>query len=188
MQTTQLKKNFNKKGFKPGASKFKLACWYLLSLLFFRSGIIPFSNILIMILRFFGAQIGKNVRIKPHIYIKYPWKLTIGDNSWLADCYIENLGDVIIGKNVCISQQAMILTGNHNYKTSAFDLIVRPVIIEDGAWICANTTIVPGIVAGSHSILTVGSVIHTNMRPYGIYQGNPAQMIRIRQIIEAALP
>ncbi len=176
----QLKKNFNKKDFETGASLFKTSCWYFISSIAFTSRLIPFSNILVMLLRAFGAEIGKEVRIKPGIYIKYPWKLTIGDFSWLADCYIENLDQVTIGKNVCISQKAIILTGNHDYKSENFDLITKPIKLEDGVWVGANATICPGITASSHSIILVGSVLTENTIPYHIYRGNPAVAIRRR--------
>jgi putative colanic acid biosynthesis acetyltransferase WcaF len=73
----QLKKDFDKKGFDPGASGLKIICWYLVSLLFFRSGLMPISSVLVAILRLFGAKIGIDVRIKPYLYIHYPWRLTI---------------------------------------------------------------------------------------------------------------
>jgi putative colanic acid biosynthesis acetyltransferase WcaF len=180
MHATRLKKNFDKKDFLPGASLLKQGCWYLVSLLFFRSGVIPFSNLLVIILRCFGTQIGKNVRIKPHIHIKYPWKLTIGEHSWLADCYIENLDHVHIGAHVCISQRAMLLTGNHDYRSLEFDLITRPIYIETGAWICGNTTVGPGVRVGAGSVLIAGSVATTNLEPNTIYQGNPARIKRRR--------
>lgn len=151
-------------------------------MLFFRSGLIPVSSVLVFILRLFGAKIGKDVRIKPYIYIHYPWKLTIGDHSWLAECRIENLAAVIIGKNVCVSQNAMLLTGNHNYKSSDFDLITRPVVLEDGVWIGAKAVVCPGITAGSHSVLTVGSIATNNLETYSIYQGNPAVKVKDRVI------
>lgn len=180
MHTTRLKKNFDKKDFQTGASLFKQASWYLTSLLLFRSGVIPFSSLLVFILRSFGARIGKDVRIKPYIYIRYPWKLTIGDHSWLADCYIENLDQVYIGNHVCISQRAMVLTGSHNYKKPAFDLITKPVTIQTGAWICANTTVVPGVWVGAGSVLIAGSVATSDLAPNTIYQGNPARIKRKR--------
>ena len=91
MSKTQLKKAFNTSGYRIGASKVKMASWYFTSLLLFKSGIIPYSYILVKILRIFGANIGKDVRIKPFVDIKYPWNLKLGDHSWLADCQIENL-------------------------------------------------------------------------------------------------
>ena len=182
MIKTQLKKSFKNTAYTAGGSKFKIALWYLTSLLVFKSGIIPYSTILVTILRLFGAKIGKDVRIKPSIDIKYPWKLSVGDHTWLANCYIENLDQVIIGKNVCISQKAMLLTGNHNYKITSFDLITGPIILEDGVWIGANATVCPGVIVQSHAILTVGSIATKDMESYFTYQGNPAVKTKARII------
>ena len=151
-------------------------------MLFFRSGLMPVSAVLVFILKLFGAKIGKEVRIKPYIYIHYPWKLTIGDYSWLAECRIENLAQVTIGKNVCISQKAMLLTGNHNYKKVGFDLITKPIVLEDGVWIGAKAIVCPGILAATHAVLTVGSIATKNLESYSIYQGNPAIKMKDRII------
>jgi putative colanic acid biosynthesis acetyltransferase WcaF len=176
----RLKKAFNKKGFDCGARPFKVYCWYVLSICLFRSGLLPFSNIMVIILRLFGAKIGIDVRIKPGIFIRYPWKLSIDDHSWLADCYIDNLDWIVIGKNVCVSQQAMLQTGNHNYKLASFDLFTKPIHLSNGVWIGARAVVCPGIKAFSHSILTTGAVAIQNLEAYGIYQGNPAVKIRTR--------
>ncbi|MDQ7947311.1 MAG: WcaF family extracellular polysaccharide biosynthesis acetyltransferase [Pedobacter sp.] len=181
-KTVALKKAFDKKEFDTGASRFKIFCWYVMSMLFFRSGLIPVSSILVALLRLFGAKIGKDVRIKPYLYVHYPWKLTIGDHSWLAECRIENLAHVTIGKNVCVSQKSMLLTGNHDYKKVGFDLITKEIILEDGVWIGAKATVCPGITAHSHAILTVGSTATKNLEAYGIYQGNPATKVKERSI------
>lgn len=182
MESTQLHKAFQKKGFQIGTSRLRLMFWYLTSMLIFKSGIMPFSNVLVFLLRLFGAKIGNDVRIKPGIYVRYPWKLTIGDHSWLADCYIDNLDQVTIGKNVCISQQAMLLTGNHNYNLVEFDLFTKPIDLADGVWIGAKTLVLPGVTALSHSVLTAGSTAAKTLNAYGIYRGNPAVEIRLRAI------
>ncbi|GGE44480.1 hypothetical protein GCM10011413_08270 [Pedobacter psychrotolerans] len=135
---------------------------------------------LVFFLRAFGAKIGKDVRIKPGIQIKYPWKLEVGDYSWLADCYIENLDWVKIGNHCCISQQAMLMTGNHNYKKISFDLMTSPIILEDGAWVGARASVCPGVKFYTHSILSMGSVAIGDLAAYSIYQGNPAVKIRDR--------
>lgn len=181
-KTVKLQKDFDKKGFDAGASGLKIFCWYFVSFLFFRSGLIPVSTVLVALLRLFGAKIGKDVRIKPYIYIHYPWRLTIGDHTWLAECRIENLAQVIIGDNVCVSQKAMLLTGNHDYKKEGFDLITKEIVLENGVWIGAEAVVCPGIIARSHSVLTVGSVATKNLDPYGIYQGNPAVKVKERLI------
>lgn len=137
----------------------------------------------IRILRFWGAKIGKGVIIKPCVNIKYPWNLEIGDYSWIGEnVWIDNLVKVRIGSNVCISQGAMLLCGNHNYKKTTFDLIVGEIIVEDGAWIGAQCVVCPGVRVASHSVLTVGSVATNNCVANGIYQGIPAVKIKDRII------
>ena len=86
------------------------------------------------------------------------------------------------GAKICISQGALLLTGNHNYTVSTFDYRNAPIVIEDGAWIGAKAVVCPGVMVRSHAILTVGSVATKEMNAYGIYQGNPAKMIRKRII------
>jgi len=183
LNKTQLNKNFNTGDFRIGASILKQFLWYFTDVFFFKSRIIPISSILVSILRLFGARIGKEVRVKPGIHIKYPWKLVIGDNAWLADCYIENLDMVNIGEHCCISQQAVIITGNHNYQKASFDLITAPITIEEGAWIGAAAKVGPGVRVYSHAILTMGSVATKTLDAYGIYQGNPAVKIKERKIL-----
>jgi putative colanic acid biosynthesis acetyltransferase WcaF len=182
-KTVQLKKKFDTGNFNHGASTLKQLLWYFCSALFFRSGLVPFSMILVALLRLFGAKIGKDVRVKPYVHIKFPWKLTLGDHSWLAECFIENLDEVIIGKNCCISQGAMLMTGNHDYKSQGFDLITKPIVLEDGVWIGARAVVCPGVVAKTHAVLTVGSTATKDLEAYGIYSGNPAVMIRERGIL-----
>lgn len=131
----------------------------------------PFSAVLVVILRLFGARIGKDVRIKPYCNIKYPWKLRVGDHTWIGEhCWIENLATVRIGKNVCLSQGSMLLTGNHNYKKPGFDLITVPITLEDGVWIGAKAIVCPGVQVASHAVLSVGSTATKNLKAYCVYQ------------------
>lgn len=136
-----------------------------------------------LVLRCFGAQLGRGVVIKPKVNIKYPWFLTVGDNAWIGEqVWIDNLGKVTIGNNVALSQGAMLLCGNHDYKKESFDLIVGDIVIEEGAWIGAQAVVCPGVTVRSHAILSVGSVATKELDAYGIYQGNPASKIRERVI------
>lgn len=183
-QHIQLRKAFDTGSFKPGATKAKLFLWYGVNTFFFRSGLIPFSNVLVFILRLFGAKIGRDVRIKPFVHIRYPWRFEMGDHSWLADCYIDNLAPVRLGKNVCVSQGAMLLTGNHDFTKPAFDLITKPIVLEDGVWIGARSVVCPGVRGRSHAVLTVGSIATRDLDPYSVYRGNPAYKIKDRTLGE----
>ncbi len=172
--------NFNNDWFNPG-NRLKRLCWYFVNLFFFKTGLFPFSGLKVLILKSFGAQIGNNVNIKPSVNIKYAWNLKIGNNTWIGEnVWIDNLVTIYIGSNVCISQGAFLLTGNHNYKKETFDLIVKEIRLEDGVWIGAKCTVCPGVICKSHSILTVQSTATKDMEPYSIYQGNPAVFIRKR--------
>jgi len=161
----------------------KRILWYFVNVIFFRSALNPFNGLKIFLLRLFGAKVGKDVIIKPSVNIKYPWRLTIGNYIWIGEnVWIDNLDEVIIGDNSCISQGAMLLCGNHNYKKSAFDLITGKIILEDGVWIGAQSVVCPNVLCKTHSVLAVNSVATNNLDQYTIYQGNPAVKIRKRII------
>ena len=172
---------FSTGNFDKGAGFIKQTLWYFVNALFVRASWNPFMGIKIALLKAFGAKIGKGLVIKNNVCIKFPWKLTIGDYVWLGEnCWIDNLDKVTIGNQVCISQGALLLTGNHDYTLTGFDYRNAPIVIEDGAWIGAKTVVCPGVTVRSHAILTVGSIATKEMEEYGIYQGNPAKLIRKR--------
>jgi putative colanic acid biosynthesis acetyltransferase WcaF len=174
---------YNNFPYHPGGSVLKRLVWFYINAALFKTSIIPISWLKVCLLRLFGASVGAGVNIKPGVNIKYPWLLSIGDYSWIGEnVWIDNLVQVKIGKNVCLSQGVLLLTGNHDYKTSSFNLITGEITLEDGVWIGAGAIVNQGITAASHSILTAGSTANRNLEPYFIYQGNPAQKIRVRII------
>lgn len=174
---------FNSSAFDKGASVFKQLIWIICNSLFLKNPIMVFMQPKIFILRFFGAKIGKGLVIKPSVDIKFPWKLEIGNHVWIGEhVWIDNLDNVVIGNNVCISQGALLLTGNHDYKLVSFDYKNAPIVIEDGVWIGAKTVVCPGVICHNHAILTVGSVATKSLDSFGIYQGIPSVIIRKRII------
>ncbi|MEM9986966.1 MAG: colanic acid biosynthesis acetyltransferase WcaF, partial [Bacteroidota bacterium] len=115
------------------------------------------------------------------------WHLRIGDYAWIGErVWIDNLTTVEIGAHSCLSQGAMLLTGNHHYGKPTFDLMVRPIIIKEGSWIGAQALVGPGVTVGSHAVLAVKSVATQDLEPYTIYRGNPAEPIKQRVISEEA--
>lgn len=183
MKKTNLS-SYNNSWYNTHASLAKRIVWYFVNAIFFLNPLLPFSGLKVILLRLFGARVGKGVGIKPSVNIKYPWLLEIRDNVWIGEnVWIDNLCFVKIGSNVCISQGAMLLTGSHNYKKTAFDLIIGEITLEDGAWIGAKAIVCPGVICHSHSVLAVNSVATNDLEAYKIYQGNPAQYKRERTII-----
>lgn len=167
-----------------GGPLFKAISWYVINYCVFNSFVPWPYSLKRKLLRLFGANIGRNVIIKNHVRIKYPWRLSIGDNSWIGEsCWIDNLEQVTIGKNVALSQGAMLLTGNHDYTDSTFPYRLGAILLEDGVWIGSRAVVCPGAVCESHSILTVGSVATSKgLEAYGVFSGNPAKLIRMRRI------
>ncbi len=161
-------------GFVRGRPAFVEALWVLVQMVFVSSWL-PGSWQRRMALRAFGAQIGSGVIIKPGVRVKFPWRLTIGDHCWLGESvWIDNLAEVSISANCCISQGAYLCTGSHDWSKAGFDLAARPICIGDHAWIAAGASIGPGMSVGEGAVLALASVATADLDAWRIYRGNPA--------------
>ncbi len=163
--------------------RLKALAWWVVSSVFINSPLLTPYRFKAFVLRCFGAKIGRGVALKPQVIIKYPWLLSVGDFVWIGEhVWIDNLCPVVIGNNACLSQGAMLLTGNHNYTSTNFDLMVGQITIDEGVWIGAKAIVCPGVHCRSHAVLCAGSVATKNLEQYQIYQGNPAVFIKERTI------
>lgn len=172
---------FDNTSFDRGRSRLVELAWMVASALLFRHSLAIWSGLKVAVLRGFGARVGRGVLIKPSVQIKFPWKLVVGDDVWIGErVWIDNLDTVAIGSDVCISQGAILLCGSHDFRRDTFDLITRPITIENGAWICARAIVCPGVVVGTHTVLTAGSVATGPLEPHMVFQGNPAVAKRRR--------
>ena len=152
--------------YRVGAGRIKWVLWFVCNALFVRNPLNPSSGLKCRILAAFGARIGRGVVIKPGVNVKFPWKLSIGDHTWIGEnVWIENHEHVTIGQSCCVSQGAMLLCGNHNYKKTTFDLMVAGITLEDGAWVGAMSVVCPGVTLRSHAILAVGFVAFPIWKP-----------------------
>lgn len=151
-------------GYSPGRNRVVQLAWYLTSALLFQTPWFPVSRIKLALLRLFGARIGRGVVLKPCVRIKFPWRLTVGDFTWIGESvWIDNLAEVTLGSNVCLSQGAYLCTGSHDARKPAFDLITRPIRIEDGAWICAQAVVLCGVTVGAGAVVAAGCVVGKNV-------------------------
>ena len=163
------------------ASKLKQVLWYFIGSPLASSHLIPFSFFKVLVLTLFGSSFGKGVRIKPGVRVKFPWKLRVGEHSWIGEgVWIDNLADVEIGSNCCISQGAYLCTGSHDWSSPQFDLITNEIKIEDHAWIAAFSKVAPGTTVGKGAILSMGSVGSGKLKENTIYRGNPANPVKER--------
>ena len=155
--------------------------WMICSLLVFESGWIPLSSVKRLILRWFGAKVGRGVVIKPHVRIKYPWLLEIGDHCWIGEqVWVDNLAPVSLGSDVCLSQLAYLCTGSHDPDSPTFDLITRPIRIERGGWIAARATVLGGVTVHEMAVVAACALAVHDIPAHTIAGGNPAKTIRKR--------
>lgn len=133
------------------------------------------------ILRAFGAEIGRQVRIHPTAKIAIPWTLTIGDEVGIGDgAILYGLGPIVIGPRATISQYAHLCAGSHDYRQADFPLTKPPITIGADAWICADAFIGPGVMVGDRAIVGARAVVMRDVAPSEIVAGNPAQFTGIR--------
>lgn len=130
------------------------------------------------LLRLFGAKIGRHVQIHPSVRIFLPWNLKVGDWSSIGfDALVYNLGRVTIGERVTISQRAHLCAGSHDYRDRAMLLLKPPITIGDGAWICADAFVGPGVNVGEGAVLGACSVVMRSVERNSVMAGNPARKV-----------
>jgi len=133
------------------------------------------------LLRLFGANIGKNVIVRPSVRTTYPWRLTIGDNSWVGDHVdLYTLGKISIGRNTVVSQRSYLCTGSHEYQSERFDIYADAIVIEDEAWLATDVFIAPGVTIGKGTVIGARSSVFKNMPQGMICTGNPAKPVKER--------
>jgi putative colanic acid biosynthesis acetyltransferase WcaF len=121
-------------------------------------------------LRAFGARIGDGVVLRPRLRVRFPWKLTIGDRSWIGeDVWLHNQDRLTIGADVVVSQGTFVTTGSHAHRRD-MALITRPVLICDGAWVTARCTVLGGSRIGVSALVTPGTVVRADV-PDGMVFG-----------------
>jgi putative colanic acid biosynthesis acetyltransferase WcaF len=173
--------SYDNSWYSPGRNWFVRSVWFFVGSPFLRCQLLPFSSVRRFILRCFGAKLGPGVVLKPGIRVKYPWLLSIGKHTWIGeDVWIDNLVEVGIGSNACLSQGAYLCTGNHDWSDELFGLQVLPIELEDGAWVGARAMIGPGVRIGQSGVAGAGSVVTKSIPPFEIHSGNPARFVKRR--------
>ena len=155
-------------GFR-GASALKVQMWWLVQETLFRwspQWAYGFRNWLAKI---FGARIGRGVLLRPSCKITYPWKVSIGEFSWIGDnVTLYSLGDIQIGKNTIVSQNSYICAATHDYTKSTFDILDLPVKIGNSVWLASDVFIAPGITICDTTIISLRSTVTKDIRESGV--------------------
>jgi putative colanic acid biosynthesis acetyltransferase WcaF len=164
-----------------GRSGLTVQLWWFVQATLFRGSPQLFYGFRRWLLRRFGAQIGAGVIIRPSVKIPYPWKLKIGDYSWIGDdVVLYCFADITIGRDAVVSQKSYLCAGTHDYRSPSFDITASPIVIEDEAWIAADVFVAPGVTIGKGAVVGSRSSVFTNLPPMTVCVGSPARAIHAR--------
>lgn len=133
------------------------------------------------LLRIFGARIAPKVLLRPSARITYPWKLSVGSNSWIGDnVELYSLDQITIGSNVVISQGCYLCTGSHDYRSVDFGITISPITVESQAWLAAQSFIAPGVTIGQGAVVGARSLVLKNIPAFSRAFGHPAKVVGTR--------
>ncbi len=156
---------FTGAGYDKGRNRLWQIAWFLASDLVVSRWWCPL-HMRIRLLRLFGAEIGQGVIIRHNVRIHWPWKLTVGNNSWIGEeAWILNLEPVTIGSDVCISQGVLLCTGSHDRRSPTFEFDNAPINVGDGAWLATRATILRGVTVGADATVGAATLIVGNVSP-----------------------
>ena len=135
------------------------------------------------LLRAFGAKVGKNVIIRPSVTVTYPWKVSIGDHSWLGDnVELYSLGEIEIGSNVVISQKSYLCAASHDYDKEDFPIWAKKITIEDECWLATDVYVAPGVTIGKGTVVGARSSVFKDLPGGKVCVGSPAVPIKERVV------
>ena len=161
------------------------ALWMACSALLFSSWL-PGSGWRCALLRLFGAEIGRGVKIKPFVKIKFPWRLRVGDFSGIGErVWIDNLAIVTIGTNCTLLQDVYVCTGNHDWTRLDLPLVTREIVMEQDVWVGARSVLGPGVKIGQGAVVTQGTTVLGEVPAWMIVGPAPAVQRSERRLREA---
>jgi putative colanic acid biosynthesis acetyltransferase WcaF len=164
-----------------GRSKFVVQLWWIIQETFFSWSPQFLYGWRAFLLKLFGAKIGKGVKIRSTVKITYPWKIVIGDYSWVGDdCTLYSLGNINIGSHVAIAHGVYFNTGGHDYSKPSFDIFSKQISIQNECWITNDVYIAPGVNIGQGTIVGARSSVFKDLPEGMICIGTPAIAIKNR--------
>ena len=176
-------RQYDQSWYSPGRPKWVILLWWFVQAIMFPLTLHAHHAPRRGLLRLFGARIGKDVVIRPSARVHYPWKVEIGDYSWIGSgVELYSLERIHIGSHCVISQNSYLCTGSHDPLDPAFGLKVAPITIGNGVWVAANCFIAPGVSIGANSIVGARSSVFRDLPPQWICLGNPCKPHKTRVI------
>ena len=167
-------RKYDQSEFDRGRAGWYIFLWWFVQAIIFPLTLHNMSGIRCALLRLFGAGIGKGVLIRPTARFTYPWKVTIGDYSWIGDdVVLYSIDEINIGSHCVVSQKSYICTGSHDIKDPAFGLKTAKVVIGNGAWVAADCFVGPGVTIEANVVIGARSSVFTDMPQGQVCWGTP---------------
>lgn len=162
-------------------NKFSRALWNIVCLLLYRPTPRPLHAWRCLLLRLFGAKLGRGVHPYPSAKVWAPWNLEMGDHSCLShdvDCYCVD--KITLGAHSTVSQYSFLCTASHDYTDPNMPLVTAPIDIGDRVWITADVFVAPGVSIGDGAVITARSSVFHDIPAWTVAAGNPAKPIKPR--------
>jgi putative colanic acid biosynthesis acetyltransferase WcaF len=139
--------------------KYQVYLWSIVELVLVTNPWQISSSLRVRALRLFGAEIGRDVIFRPRTRVKFPWKLHIGDRSWIGEgVWFHNQDHIYVGSDAVISQETFLTTGSHAHRKD-MALITRPIRIGNGAWVTSRCIVLGGSDVGVSAIVQPGTTV-----------------------------
>jgi putative colanic acid biosynthesis acetyltransferase WcaF len=167
----------------PLRHKVARALWTAVWALLFRPSPVVMRGWRRLLLRTFGASIGRGADPYPSARVWAPWNLEMGDYSCLShnvDCYCVDR--IRIGANATISQYSFLCTASHDITDPKMGLVTAPISVGEGAWVAADAFIGPGVIIGDGAVVGARSSVFKDVQPWTVVGGNPARVIKHRTL------
>ena len=177
-------RRYDQSWFERGRPGWYILLWWLVQGVLFPLTPHSAQGLRVRLLRWFGARIGQGVIIRPTARFTYPWKVEIGNHSWVGDDVVfYSLDQISVGQHCVISQKTYLCTGSHNLQDPTFGLQTAPIAIGNGAWVAADCFIAPGVQIGANNVVGVRSTVLQDMPNQQVCWGNPCQPRYRREMV-----
>jgi putative colanic acid biosynthesis acetyltransferase WcaF len=174
---------YDQSWFDRGRPAVVVMLWHTISRTIYRLPVHNAHGFRAFLLRLFGAKVGRGVMLRPTSEITYPWKVEIGDDTWIDDeVVLYSLGEITIGSNCVLSRRTFVSTGNHRADDPAFGLVIKPCVIEDGVWLQADCFVAQDVTIGHNTVVRARSSVFRSLPPDTICQGTPAVVVSPRRL------
>jgi putative colanic acid biosynthesis acetyltransferase WcaF len=161
------------------------ALWECVWLLLFRPSPTPLFGWRRLLLRLFGARLGRRVRVYGSVKIWAPWNLRMADHSCLSPfviCY--SVAQISLGRHANVSQYSYLCSASHDYRQLSMPTIAAPITLEEEAWVAADVFVGPGVTIGRGAVVGARSTVTGDVAPWSVVAGSPPRLLAVRAPFE----